>query len=362
MSASNPGLVASGRLLRGGFALEVQLALPAHGVSAVFGPSGTGKTSLLRAFAGLDRLAGGYLRVNDEVWQDDASGHFLPPHRRAVGYVAQGNSLFPGRSVRRNLHYGWQRAGRPASLDPVAMARRFGIDALLDRDAATLSGGEAQRVALARALLSAPRLLLLDEPLSALDTARKAELLPYLERLQDELSIPVIYVSHAMDEVARLADFLVLLESGQVRAQGPLQALCARTDLAAQFAHDPAVVLDARVTEHDAADDLSRIAFAGGSLWVAQACPPPGQRLRCRIHARDVSVSLTPPGRSSILNSVPVVIAEIAPGVGPAQVLLRLEAGQCSLLASITTRSLRLLSLAVGTRAWAQVKAVALLE
>ena len=207
-----------------GFTLDVALQMPSQGITALFGPSGCGKTTVLRALAGLERAAG-RVAIDGEVWQDDAQRRFVPTHQRPLGYVIQEAALFPHLSVRANLDYGRRRAGGPAqafALDTVIDL--LGIGALMDRRPTTLSGGERQRVAIARALATAPRLLLMDEPLAALDAARKAEILPYLERLHQALAMPIVYVTHAMDEVARLADHLVLLEAGAVRAAGPLAA------------------------------------------------------------------------------------------------------------------------------------------
>jgi len=217
-TALSDGLIqARFRIEHPGFALALDLHLPGRGVTALFGHSGSGKTSCLRCFAGLDRPRDGYLRVNGELWQDSASGQFLAPHQRPIGYVFQDANLFPHLSVRRNLAFGQQRiaaASRRVALEQAL--ELLGIEHLLQRMPASLSGGERQRVAIARALLTSPRLLLMDEPLASLDLKRKQEVLPYLERLHQELEIPVLYVSHAPDEVARLADHLVLLENGQV--------------------------------------------------------------------------------------------------------------------------------------------------
>lgn len=259
-----------------GFTLDVDLRLPASGVTALFGPSGSGKTTLLRCLAGLERAPRGRLVVDGAVWQDATT--FLPTHRRPLGYVFQEASLFPHLSVRGNLDYGAKRAGcRPASADFSHILELLGIGQLLDRRPDKLSGGERQRVAIARALLTAPRLLLLDEPLAALDLARKNEILPYLERLHRELDIPVIYVSHAPDEVARLADHIVVLEAGHAVAAGELDEH--RTHLDGQAM----AVLEARVVELDVARRRVRVEFAGGSLWMEDCDSPPGTAIRLRI-------------------------------------------------------------------------------
>ena len=346
------------RLDRGSFALDVDLTLPGQGVTALFGHSGSGKTTCLRAMAGLERAPGGYLAVGGEVWQDDARGVFLPTHRRPLGYVFQEASLFAHLSVRANLAFGQKRSPGKARLDEIAGL--LGIDGLLDRQPDSLSGGERQRVAIARALLTSPRLLLMDEPLAALDLKRKLEILPYLERLHDELSVPIIYVSHAPDEVARLADHLVLLHEGRLVASGPLGETLARADLPPAFADDAGVVIETVLACHEA-DALSRLDFAGASLRVGQRAEPLGSRLRCRVHARDVSLALEPPRASSILNVFTATVAAIAPTDTPGHVLVRLDVGPTPLLARITRRSQRELDIQPGRQVWAQVKAVALL-
>lgn len=344
-----------------GFALDLDLVLPGRGITALFGPSGCGKTSCLRAIAGLDRVAGARVVINGETWQEDSAGTFVPVHQRGVGYVFQEPSLFAHLSVRANLDYGFERAGRPEGVDHAGIVDMLDIGGLLDRRTDGLSGGERQRIAIARALLGQPRLLLLDEPLAALDAARKAELLPCLARLHDHLAIPAIYVSHALDEVAQLADHLVLLGSKNGVHSGPLSQMLARLDLAASFANDPCVVIDAIVAAHDDDDHLSRLDFNGGSLFVARRPEPLGQRLRYRIHARDVSLSLQPPVASSVLNVMPARIVEIIDTETPAYVLVRLEVGESALLSRISRRSCIALQLACGSEVWAQIKSAALL-
>lgn len=350
------------QLQRGDFTLDVDLTLPDRGVSALFGPSGSGKTSCLRAMAGLEPAARGRFAIGDEVWQDDAHGVFRPTWRRPLGYVFQEASLFAHLSVRQNLEYGRKRsaAARTSGTALQDICALLGIEHLLQRAPDSLSGGERQRVAIARALLTEPRLLLMDEPLSALDVRRKQEILPWLQRLHDQLAIPVIYVSHAPDEVARLADHLVVLEAGRVRASGPLSDTLARLDLAATFGDEAGVVVQTTLAEHGS-DDLSRLEFAGGSLWVSQQPVAVGSRLRCRIHARDVSLATERPHGSSIVNILPAIIRHIADADHPGQVLLRLDIGATPVLARITRRSLHELHLQEGSPVWAQIKSVALL-
>jgi len=346
-----------------GFSLGVELRLPGSGVTALFGPSGSGKTTCLRAIAGLERPRGGYLSVNGEVWQDDAKSIFVPTHRRPLGYVFQEPSLFSHLSVRGNLEYGLKRATRAGDGDGLERtAEILGIAALLDRGPEKLSGGERQRVAIARALLTRPRLLLLDEPLASLDLRRRHEILPYLERLHEELEIPSIYVSHMPDEVARLADHLVLLDKGSVVASGPLQETLARLDLPAAFTDDAGVFIEARIAGHDQADELTRLDFAGGTIYVPRRRPPTAAgKVRCRIEARDVSLTLQKQAGTSILNIIPVVVVDMAPTEHAAQVLVRLDAAGTPLLARITQRSWNVMELAPGSRVWAQVKTVVLI-
>jgi len=343
------------------FRLDVDLRLPGRGITAFFGPSGSGKTTCLRAIAGLERAQSGYVSVGGEVWQDDAKSIFLPTHRRALGYVFQEPSLFAHLDVRGNLEYGLRRRGTVAdNTEFERIVELLGIGPFLKRHPERLSGGERQRVAIARALLVQPKLLLLDEPLASLDLRRKAEILPYLERLHDELKIPSIYVSHIPDEVARLADHLVLLDRGTVVASGPLQETIARLDLPAAFADNAGVVLETTFAGHDSADHIMRLDFAGGTLYVPQRREPGASKVRCRIEARDVSLTLERQSGTSILNIIPVIVVEMAQTEHAAQVLVRLDANGAPLLARITRRSWDALALAPGRRVWAQVKTVAL--
>lgn len=342
-----------------GFAFAVELALPAQGMSALFGPSGAGKTTLLRAIAGLDR-ADGRVDVLGEVWQDDARGIFVPPHRRGVGYVFQEASLFSHLDVRANLAFGWQRVPPPArrvSLDRAIDL--FDLGDLLRRPPATLSGGERQRVAIARALLASPRLLLLDEPLAALDQARRLEVLPYLERLHAELAVPAVLVSHVADEVVRLADYLVLLEAGAVRAAGQLDMLLGRLDVAAVLRDEAGCLLRATVTDHDPVHHLIELAFAGGRLLAPGGPQRIGAEVRCRVLARDVSVALERPGATSILNVLPAHVADVLME-GPGVQLVRLDLGGAIVVARVTARSAAVLGLRPGLAVWAQIKGVAL--
>jgi len=348
------------RVARTDFSLDVDLQLPGRGISALFGHSGSGKTTCLRAMAGLERANDGYFAIGDEVWQDESRGTFLPPHRRSLGVVFQEASLFAHLSVRRNMEFGQKRTAAASGFALGEIAELLGIGHLLERMPSQLSGGERQRVAIARALLAAPKILLMDEPLAALDLKRKLEILPYLERLHRELALPIIYVSHAPDEVARLADHLVLLDQGRTVASGPLNDVLARIDLPEAFADDAGVVIEARVAEHEA-DELTRLEFSGGHIHVSQRSEAVGTALRCRIHARDVSLNLVPQTGSSILNCVAASVVDLAATETPGHVLIRLDVGGEPLLARITKRSAEHLAIHPGLNLYAQIKAVALL-
>jgi len=345
-----------------GFALACDLQLPGRGVTALFGPSGSGKTTCLRVLAGLERASGTYIEINGDVWQDDARGVFLPTHRRAIGYVFQEASLFAHLDVRGNLEYGMRRipaASREVPLDHVV--ELLDIGHLQQRKPDKLSGGERQRVAIARALATSPRVLLMDEPLAALDLKRKAEIMPYLERLHDELDIPVIYVSHAPDEVARLADHLVLLDAGKVLASGATGELLTRLDLDIAHGDTAAAVVQATIVAHDADFHLSSARFAGGELLLARQDADIGQPVRIRIQARDVSLSLGAARDSSILNIIPAVVTEVVDD-GAGQMMLGLDANGARLLSRITQKSATAMRLAPGCAVYAQIKGVAILR
>lgn len=341
-----------------GFRLDVDLRLPARGITGLFGPSGSGKTTLLRCIAGLERAPRGRLVVNGETWQD--TNDFLPVHRRPLGYVFQEARLFPHLSVRGNLDYGRRRAA--GAMDTGALEHAvelLGIGHLLERMPERLSGGERQRVAVARALALKPRLLLMDEPLAALDAKRKQEVLPYLERLHDELAIPLLYVTHAADELARLADHMVVLENGRALASDPLAEVVSRLDLPLAHTMDAGAVVTATVLGHEAADYLTRVAVGDSELLLPRTDLAPGRSVRLRIHAHDVSLTLARPQDTSILNILPVTVTgwhEETPG----QVLVRLDLEGTPLLARVSRRSVRTLALAIGKRVFAQVKGVAL--
>ncbi len=349
---------------QGDFTLSAAFTAPGRGITALFGHSGSGKTTLLRLIAGLER-GDGRLVVNGEVWQD--AGRFLPVHRRPLGYVFQEASLFAHLSVRRNLEYGLRRvarAERRVALDNAV--ELLGLGHLLERNPARLSGGERQRVAIARALLTSPQLLLMDEPLSALDEKSKQEILPFLERLHDELAIPVFYVSHSLKEVTRLADHMVWLEQGRVAADGSLSAVLARLDVERAWEKEAGAVLDAVVVLHDDHYHLTAVDTRCGRLWIPRIDTESGRRVRIRLAARDISLSLEPDRKSSILNVWPTEV-EAATEVSPGQLLVRLGcpldggSGE-SFVARITTRSWHALELEPGTRVYARIKSVAIVD
>ncbi|WP_166264598.1 molybdenum ABC transporter ATP-binding protein [Marinobacter caseinilyticus] len=344
----------------GAFALDVDLTLPDRGVSVLFGPSGCGKTTLLRCIAGLTR-ADGVLTMNGEVWQDDRK--FLPVHQRPLAYVFQETSLFPHLSVQQNLTYGYRRVPaneRHVSLDQAT--EWLGLQTLLARMPDRLSGGERQRVAVARALLTSPRLLLMDEPLSALDEASKRDILPYLDQLHARLAIPVLYVTHSRDELARVADHVVLMDQGRILATGGLADTLTRLDLPGSQDEDTGVVVEATIAERDREWHLARADFSGGQLWVKDTGQALGSSIRLRILARDVSVALSVHDDHSILNTLPATVGERVPTGHPAMTLVKLMVGQTPVLSRLTALSASNLALEPGKRVWLQIKSVALLD
>ena len=344
-------------LPRAGFTLDLDVQLAPSGITALFGPSGAGKTSVLRCVAGLERAKPGVVRIGGETWQDETT--FVPAWRRAVGYVFQEASLFDHLDVRGNLEYGRKRARTTgASLD--AASELLGIGALLGRRPASLSGGEKQRVAIARAIASAPRLLLLDEPLAAVDIARRNEILPWLVKLRDELKLPMLYVTHSIDEAARLADRVVLVDAGRVRASGPAREILARIDTSSMFGDDAGAMLEGMIAERDERWLLARVDFDGRSLWLRDAGLAVGKPVRLRVLARDVSIATQEPQGSSIQNIIAATVEEVAQDVHPSQVMVRLRCGDAALLSRVTARAADSLALAPGLRVWAQVKSVAL--
>lgn len=344
----------------GDFSLDLAFEAPA-GVTALFGRSGSGKTTVINAVAGLLRPDKGRITAAGLVLIDTDAGLFVPPHRRRVGYVFQEARLFPHLTVRQNLLYGRWFAATDQNVSFDRIVELLGIGQLLARRPAALSGGEKQRVAIGRAILSNPRLLLLDEPLAALDETRKAEILPYLERMRDELHLPMLYVSHALSEVARLADTVVLMESGRVTAAGPTADILSDPTAATGLGlREAGAILTTRLVGQET-DGLSRLDSAAGPIWLPRIVAPPGTNLRIRILAQDVMLALTRPEGISALNILPATVRDIRQGDGPGA-LVRLDVGGEVLLARITRRSARVLALAPGKPVFAVLKAVSVAQ
>ena len=350
-------------LPRADFEVAVDLRLPAKGVTVLFGASGSGKTSVLRCVAGLERARSGVVRIGAETWQDEALGLFVPTWRRSLGYVFQEASLFAHLDVRSNVEFGLRRERSEHAKKALDEAiDLLGIGALLERRPQQLSGGERQRVAIARAMATQPKLLLLDEPMASLDLARRREILPWLERLRDELSVPMLYVTHSADEVARLADQLVVLARGRVTASGPVAQVLSAIVNPVLDAGDTGALLSGQVGQLDEPWHLARVDFAGGSVWIRNTGLRRGQAVRIRILARDVSIATAEPSHTSIQNQLPCTIDTISADTHPSQALVRLRCGDSVLLARITRRAVEALSLTDAMPVWAQVKAAALVE
>lgn len=349
------------RLERGSFCLDINDTLPTTGITAVFGPSGAGKTTLLRCLAGLETSAEGTLTRGAVTWQDHTRKLFVPSHQRGVGMVFQESRLFDHMSVRANLEYGFRRT--PAEQRRIAfqeVAAALHLDPLLDRTPAQLSGGERQQVALGRTLLASPQLLLLDEPLSAMDRALKDAIMQFLVQLPKRMGIPILYVSHTLEEVIRLADNLLLLEEGKVSGHGRLVDMFRRLDSSLALRDDAGAVLEAKILAHDDHYHLSTLDFAHQHLFVSRLAEPIGTILRLHIQARDVSLTLHPPADSTILNILPCTITALASGRIPAQKLIKLDVAGQALLARITRKSCDQLGLKPGLKVYAQIKSVAL--
>jgi molybdate transport system ATP-binding protein len=349
------------KLARRDFQLDVACEFPASGIAALFGRSGSGKTTLLRCLAGLERPAPGRVSLNDEVWQDEH--HFLLPHLRPVGYVFQESNLFPHLNARGNLQFGLRRvpaAQRRIRFDEVV--EFMSLAGLLSHRADQLSGGQRQRVAIARAVLTSPRILLLDEPLSSLDLDSRAEILPYLRSLPDRLSIPVIYVSHEISEVTRIADHIAIMEAGAIVACGPLQSLLTRPELPLAHLDEAGSIFDGVIVQHEAEFHLSYVNVADARLALSRQAAPVGTRVRVRINARDVSLALKPPELSSIANVLAGHVIDVTDDRDPAHRLVRIDIGGQPLLARVTHRSVAQLAVSAGLAVYAQIKSVALTD
>ena len=343
------------------FNLNIDTVFPSSGVTAIFGHSGSGKTTFLRCLAGLTKPTKALIKVNNRVWQDDK--RFVKTHQRPLGYVFQEASLFSHLTGSGNLRFAIKRAGEPleqAFYDKVIEI--LGISTALTRYPEQMSGGERQRIAIARALLIRPKLLLMDEPLASLDQARKQEILPYLEKLRSEIDIPIIYVSHSMDEIARLADQVIVLEQGQIAAQGELTQVFSRVDLPLHLQEQTGVIIKGQIIEQDKRWHLCKVAFAGGEIWVRDSGETLNAQVRTRILARDVSLALHPQEDSSIVNKLYGTVLEIVPDEDKAMCLVRLKVGNEFIIARLTHRSAHKLDVQVGSQLWAQIKSVAIVR
>ena len=336
-----------------GFALDLAFEAP-PGVTCLFGRSGSGKTTVINAVAGLLRPD------RPEIVLDGVALQDLPPHRRRIGYVFQDARLFPHLSVRGNLTYAARICRRSATgFDRIVDL--LGLAALLQRHPASLSGGEKQRVALGRALLSEPQLLLMDEPLAALDEARKAEVLPYIEALRDETGLPILYVSHALSEVARLATTIAVIEAGRLAAFGPAEQVLSDPGAAPLLGlREAGAILTARIAAHEE-DGLTRLDTVAGPVWLPRCAGGPGQSVRIRISAQEVILSRTRPEGLSALNILPAVVTDLHEGQGPG-VLVRLDLGGAHILSRVTRRSARALGLAPGIAVHAVVKSLSVAQ
>ena len=351
----------------GGFAIDVAFQAPTRGITALFGPSGSGKTTILRCIAGLEKLPGG-LTIGDDIWQDDVKHIFLPPHQRQVGYVFQEPSLFAHLSVKDNLLYGYRRAtqNKKPEITFDHIVALFGVEALLGRSPANLSGGERQRVAVGRALLSQPRLILMDEPLAALDRAAKEDILPYFERLHEEFSIPIFYVSHDIGEIERLADYMILMEKGRVRALGKLADMQTDPFLPIAMATEAAVTIEGIVKAYDPVYGLTSFSIDGGTLILPGSHGSIGAKRRLRIKASDVSFVREMPENSTILNCLPVKILSVDP-YDQAHIQMNVVAqigsvkNGARIMGRITRKSQEALSIHPGADLFIQIKSVAVL-
>ena len=355
------------QLNRSAFMLDVDLQLPGQGITAILGASGSGKTTLLRTVAGLEKNQQGRIQIGAHVWQDTQQGIDLPTWQRPLGYVFQESSLLPHLTVSDNLNFGLKRAlktsgnAQPDAAKALqASIELLGIGNLLQRMPDQLSGGERQRVAIARAIAMQPQLLLMDEPLASLDAARRQEIFPWLSKLRDELKMPMLYVTHSADEVARLADHLVVLDKGNVKAQGPVSAVLTQVVNPVVVGEDAGALIAGHIGQVDKQWHLSRIDFEGGCVWMRDAGVPVGKTVRIRILARDVSLATSEPQNTSIQNQLRGTIQSITPDAHPSQVLVVLKCGAEEVMARVTKRAVDELGLLVGQPVWAQVKSVAL--
>ena len=355
-------IIARFKLDYGDFKLDVDLLIPGTGITIFFGPSGSGKTTLLRCIAGLQKAQQGFLQINGQLWQDSEKSLFLPTHKRPLGYVFQEANLFQHLTVADNLQFGLKRIAKTSNaVDLQVILELLGIDHLLNRMPDRLSGGERQRVAIARALALNPEILLMDEPLAALDFKRKQEVMPFLTRLHQHLSIPVLYVTHSQQEVGQLADTLVILEDGHTLASGGISETLSRLDIALAQDREANTVWPATIIEHEIDYHLTRVDFVGGTLSLPIIAATIGTKLRVQIYARDVSITLDLPTATSILNVLPARIIGISDD-NKGQSVIQLQVSNQILLAHITLKSLLLLNLQIGMSVYVQIKGTSILN
>jgi len=341
------------------FMLDANFSIPDRGITVVFGPSGSGKTTLLRAIAGLEKSDKGFLKIGDSVWQKGED--FLATHKRQIGYVFQDAALFDHLDVKGNLNFVIKRAIGLKEDFIESIHNLLEIKTLLNRKTTQLSGGEKQRVAIARALLTNPKILLLDEPLSALDLKRKNEILPYLDSIHNDLEIPILYVTHSQDEMSRLADHLLLIEDGNIVGSGPVNDMLTRFDMPLSHGGDAVSIIEAEVLKRDSEFNLMHLDFLGGQFIVPDNSFPVQTKVRIRVVARDVSLTKSKQVDTSILNIFPAMVQEIV-NEGEAQVMVRLQIKDTILLACITRKSSYKLRLEKGSEVFVQVKSVAILS
>ena len=341
------------------FMLDANFSIPDRGITVVFGPSGSGKTTLLRAIAGLEKSDDGFLKIGDSVWQKGED--FLATHNRQIGYVFQDAALFDHLDVKGNLNFVIKRAIGLKEDFIESIHNLLEIKTLLNRKTTQLSGGERQRVAIARALLTNPKILLLDEPLSALDLKRKNEILPYLDSIHNDLEIPILYVTHSQDEMSRLADHLLLIEDGNIIGSGPVNDMLTRFDMPLSHGGDAVSIIEAEVLKRDSEFNLMHLDFLGGQFIVPDNGFPVQTKVRIRVEARDVSLTKSKQVDTSILNIFPAMVQEIV-NEGEAQVMVRLQIKDTILLACITRKSSYKLRLEKGSEVFVQVKSVAILS
>ena len=340
------------------FILDANFSIPDRGVTVIFGPSGSGKTTLLRALAGLEENQNGYLKMGDSIWQDEEN--FVLTHKRRIGYVFQDAALFDHLNVQDNLDYGIKRSPNIEKAFIESIINLLDIKILLNRTTSQLSGGERQRIAIARALLIKPKILLMDEPLSALDMKRKQEILPYLDALHNDLDIPV-YVTHSAEEASRLADHLLLLDNGKVIGSGPINTMLTRFDLPMSHGKEATSLIDAIVVGREKEFDLMQLDFPGGQFTVPDNSLEVNSSVRLRVSARDVSLTKEKQIGTSILNIFPAIVDELSVE-GGAQIMVRLKIKEVTLLALITRKSAEMLNLQNGVKVFAQIKSVAILS